>query len=376
MRTWSATGLHLRYRFGHTADDFRAYGVTTGERSAAEAEGLLGFTWMRDVARPALNAASGGLLTQDKWVFYRLMDGFGIPIPPTLGLYDPVYGVTWDGRRRLRTREDVAAEVERRRPAGLVLKPSGGQQGKGLVIVDEIDHASGRVVVRGGRWTSLVEVLAGIDVAGLGGLPGYIVQELAAAHPVYHALAPWTANTIRVITLLDRAGEAHVLAAVTVLGRRGQLNNLWRGGGVNVGIDVETGLMGRGLLFQQPGSVTTHPDSGLEFTGTPVPDWADVAAICRRAAGLLPGTRTLGWDVLATPGGPVILEANDTWRLSTIQVHGPGFLADDRIRTALADAGAPLPTGQARDLLTHRLRGLPRRLKSVAERVERWAPRP
>ena len=369
MKTWSAAGLRLRYGYGQTADDFRAYGVTSGERSAVEAEGLLGFTWMRDVTRPALNAAAGALLTRDKWVFYRLMAGFGIPIPPTLGLYDPVHGVTWDGLRRLRTPDDVAAEVERRRPAARVFKPSGGQQGRGLVILDEIDHGSGHVVRRPRGRTTLAEVLDSIDVGGLGGIPGYIVQEVVPSHPVYEALAPWTANTIRVVTLVDRDGGAKVLAAAIVLGRRGQAVNLWRSGGVNVAVDVESGVMGRGLLFDEPGFVTSHPDSGVEFTGAPVPDWADVVAACRRAAVLLPGTRSIGWDVVAARDGPVILEANDTWRLSTIQAHGPGFLADDRIRTALLAAGAPLPTGRVRDLLAHRLRGLPRRLTRAVRRI-------
>ncbi|WP_298456247.1 sugar-transfer associated ATP-grasp domain-containing protein [uncultured Cellulomonas sp.] len=331
--------------WGHRPKDLRTYGVTDGTRTPRDAEGLLSHTWLAEQVHPALNARPAQVLTGNKWVFYRLMAASGVPIPHTLGLYDPVHGLSWDGRRRLRTADDVLAEVDRVRPDGLVLKPAGGQQGKGLLILDQIDHASGRATTRTGRVTTLAAAVAEVDVAGMGDAPGYIVQVPVPSHPEYQRLAPWTTNTIRVVTLADLAGEVQVQAAVTILGRRGTMANNWHAGGVNVGVDITTGVMGRGNLFGESRWLTEHPDTGEPFGGTVVPDWDRILQVCRSAAVLLPGIRSIGWDVVATPTGPVVLEGNSGWDPVLVQVHGRGFVADETIRAQFVAAGAPMPTG-------------------------------
>ena len=354
--------------WGHRPRDLRDYGVIGGQRTPQEAEGLLSHLWLSDQVHPALNATSARFLSDNKWVFYRLMAGFGVPIPETLGLYDPVHGVTWDGQRRLRTAEDVVAEIERVRPEGVVLKPAGGQQGKGLLILDTIDYASGRATTRTGRETTLVAAVAEIDVTGMGKAPGYIIQVPVPSHPVYQRLAPWTTNTIRVITLVDLAGEVHVQAAVTILGRKGNMANNWHAGGLNVGLDVDTGVMGRGIVLGESDWASKHPDNGEPIEGTVVPDWDRVMDACRTAALLLPGIRSVGWDVVATPDGPVILEPNDAWDPVGVQVHGRGFIADERVREQFIAAGAPMPHGprlsNAYGLVKRRVRAAKRRLLS------------
>jgi len=330
---------------GHRPEDLAEYGFTTGERSPTESSQLMSFTWLAEKVHPRLNSRQARVLTLDKWVFYRWMAGFGLPVPRTLGLYDPLHGVSWDGARRMRTAAEVVAEVSAARLPGLVLKPTGGEQGLGLLILDDVDHATGAATTREGVRTTLEEAVASVDVAGMGGHPGYVVQEPVPSHPEYRDLAPWTTNTIRVITIVDRDGEAHVQAAATLLGRRGRMANNFHAGGVNVGVDVETGALGRGRVLGRAGWVDEHPDTGVPFAGRSVPDWDEVTRVCRHAATLLPGLRSIGWDVVVTPDGPVLLEANDGWGMRMVQLHGPGFLADERVRAQFQAAGVPLPSG-------------------------------
>jgi hypothetical protein len=130
--------------------------------------------------------------------------------------------------------------------------------------------------------------------------------------------------------------------------------NNWHAGGINVAVDVRTGVLGRGVLMDSEDWLTVHTDSGEEFTGVQLPLWEEALDACRRAARLLPGPRWIGWDVVLTPDGPVILEANTQWDLAMSQIHGDGFLADPVIRAQLADAGAPLPTGSVASVMPRR----------------------
>ena len=335
----------LIYGWGHRREDLALYGVTTGRRSAQEATDLIGFEWMRQHLRPALNQRPAFAHARNKWMFYRLLDGFGLPIPRTYGLYEPVHGISWDGERRLRNPEEVLAELHRLRPDGVVFKPCGGLQGKGLLILDRIDYEADRAVTRTGQELSLSGAVAGLDPAGMGAHPGYLPQEPVTNHPAVAVLAPWTANTLRIVTLVDLQGEAHLLGVSLTLGGKGSMASNWHAGGVSVSVDIDSGVMGRGLLAEGFQWVEEHPDTGVRFTDRPLPGWKAAADVCLRGALLFPGVRSFGWDVVLSPTGPVILEANDGWDLRSLQVHGRGLLADERVRGLLVAAGAPLPSG-------------------------------
>lgn len=347
--------LRLTYGWGHRLQDLAAYGVTGGARSAADAEGYLSYHAMKDLVRPALNSSAGAVLANNKWVFYKLFDGFGFPLPRTLGLFDPVHGSSWDGLRPLQSAEQVVAEVHRCRPDGLVLKPAGGSQGRGLVILDELDHDTGRARTRTGEETTLADALEGLDPGGAGGFPGHLVQEPLRSHPELAALAPWTTNTLRVVTIVTADGEGHVQGAVTTLGRRGRMANNWHQGGVNVTVDVASGVLGRGVVLEPLRWTDRHPDTDERFVGVRVPWWDEVIDVCLRAARLLPGARSIGWDVVVTQDGPVLLEANTGWDVRHLQIHGDGFLADPETWGRFEAAGAPRPTGGLRSTTPRRL---------------------
>jgi hypothetical protein len=249
-----------------------------------------------------------------------------------------------------------------------VLKPTGGSKAQGLVILDKIDHDTGRVVLRTGEESTLAQVVAGVDPQD-GELSGYVLQEPVAGHPDLARLAPWTTNTLRVVTLVDLHGEVHVLATTTALGRRGRMANNFHSGGVGVEIDPSTGVLRRGLLGDTKEWTDVHPDSGAVFTGVRVPHWDEVVETCRRAAVVVHGTRAIGWDVVVTPEGPVLLEGNERWDVKGMQVYGRGFLADERARSLLLAAGAPLPE---RPLLRH----APRRLVGDLRRAVARRARP
>ncbi len=341
-----ADRLRLLLRWGYSRSDIDIYGFSSG-RPFRDAPRFLGHEWFAINILPLMNAASAHPFTENKWVFYRLLEGFGLPAPRTLGLFDPVYGVTWDAQRPMQTVPQVLGEIDERRPDGLVLKPVGGAHGDQVLILDSIDYSTGRAVTRAGIETTLEEALVGLDLTGLANYSGFIVQEPVPTHTAFDRLAPWTTNTLRIQTFVYCDGTVAVSAAAARLGRRGNMADNWGQGGLAVAIDLSTGAMGRGVVMPEYGGVwyTSHPDTGVPLAGVVVPFWEEALEVCRRGARLFPGLRSLGWDIVIAPDGPIVLEANRLWGLQIIQVHSDGFLADPVFRAQLEDLGAPLPDG-------------------------------
>lgn len=337
--------MRLRFGLGFQRTDLEAYGFTAG-RDPAEARRYLGYEWYLRHVRPVLNARESRTLTENKWVFYRLAAGWGLPVPRTLGLFDPVFGATWDGERPLRSVDDVLTELAARRPATVVLKPAGGQQGKRVVVLEDVDHATGRARTRAGTPTTVEATVRSLDPRPMRGHAGYVVQEGVPAHPALHRLAPWTTNTVRVMTLVDAGGAPRVHAVAARLGRRGNETDNWAQGGVGVFVDLRDGALGEGVLKAERGRrITAHPDTGEEFTGTALPFWQETLQTCLRGARLFPGLHSLGWDVVLSPQGPVVLEANADWDLQFVQWFSEGLLADTELSSDLAELGVRFPSG-------------------------------
>jgi Sugar-transfer associated ATP-grasp len=58
--------------------------------------------------------------------------------------------------------------------------------------------------------------------------------------------------------------------------------------------------------------------------------WDDVVQICRKAFAHCRGMNYVGWDIIVTPNGPVVLEGNYFSDVNLLQVHRP-LLSDERV---------------------------------------------
>jgi hypothetical protein len=148
------------------------------------------------------------------------------------------------------------------------------------------------------------------------------------------------------VTFVNHTGEVDLHVAILRLGRRGSGGDNWARGGLSVHIDIGTGTLGRGVFKPKYGGAwtDTHPDTKVRFAGLQLPFWREVCEVCTRAARLTPGLRSVGWDVVITADGPIILEGNPDWDLQMVQVHTDGFL-QPAIRAELAHHGLRFPEG-------------------------------
>ena len=109
-------------------------------------------------------------------------------------------------------------------------------------------------------------------------------------------------------------------------------------GNLTGGIDFESGRLCKVLNGYWPHAeiVTKSPDTHRSFEGFVVPYWAEVVALCTRAAAVFPLLRIQYWDIAVTDDGPCILELNDEGFVAGPQLWGRGFLTD-RMRALLRD---------------------------------------
>ena len=66
----------------------------------------------------------------------------------------------------------------------------------------------------------------------------------------------------------------------------------------------------------------THPDSGNRIKGIAVPGWSDIKKQILELAHNLPYMNFIAWDVLKTPDGLCVIEANSSSGVNIIQLWG------------------------------------------------------
>lgn len=334
------------------------------------------------VYHPAVNWGAQQHFLEDKWATQFFLSGLSIPVPHTWGLYHPAFGVAGNGSP-FRTPEDVAAVLGPHLPMRLIAKPRGGRKGRNVMRVDLYRASDGGVMVKSSdSELSLAAFLGTLPIEASreydGSYHGWLIQACLQQHEFLNRINPHTVNSVRVVTFITADDRVGVHLAALRLGRATGVADNWDRGGVSVAVDVATGVLGQGLTKPRYGGqwMSVHPDTGERFEGQQLPEWSRVVEVCCRAAAGLSGIRSVGWDVVLTPEGPVIMEGNAAWCLPLVQVHTKGYLTDE-VRAELARYGAtfpeePLPLSRALvRLLSYqwqRSRG-PRLLAAGRERI-------
>ena len=304
-------------RRGFTAREAEAFGLLDPRLPAAELDRVVS---RRDAyaLQDRLNPESFRAIAEDKPLFWQVCRDRGLPTPAVLALYrrgapgwtpagdTPQGAEEWE---RL-IREDL--------PDEFVLKPAWGHLGKGVRVIVRDGEGDGFAEAGGGR-------LGAADVhtamADHPDWPEWIIQERIRNHPELRRLSGTDAvQTVRALTLLGRGGGVRVLwADLRVVMGDAQVDN-WRDGTTGNGlspVDLATGRIGAVVAPRPDGAGTVlhdaHPRTGVRFDGITLPGWEDALALLERAARAMAPLRTLGWDVVLTEEGPLLLEAQARW---------------------------------------------------------------
>lgn len=96
-------------------------------------------------------------------------------------------------------------------------------------------------------------------------------------------------------------------------------------------IDVRTGRMGVGVFrnIAMP-QFTNHPDTGYPIADRPLPHWREMLDLVVRAHRTCDWMPFVGWDVVDSDQGLMLLEANSNWGGDSAQLPGAPALGQTR----------------------------------------------
>lgn len=157
------------------------------------------------------------------------------------------------------------------------------------------------------------------------------IEDVIENHPAIAKLYPHSVNTMRMITMLDAAGNPHCIYSVFKMGKDGRVVDNY---GLHGPVDLETGEF---LYPAHSGDTTAgihydeHPNTHEKLVGFRVPFMKEAMEMVEKAATVVPQMRYVGWDVAITPNGPVIIEGNnycahDFWQLPGQTPGGIGII--------------------------------------------------
>ncbi len=156
----------------------------------------------------------------------------------------------------------------------------------------------------------------------------YIFQEVVSQCDKMNMINPTSINTLRIVTVKNiNSAEPYVLSSLLRVGTKatGSVDN-WAVGGLIMGVYSNGYLKRQGFYKPGYGKMTmVHPDTGICFAEFQVPYYQDAIKLACQAHKLFYNVNSIGWDVAITDNGPIIIEGNDNWEISMLQVCDKGL---------------------------------------------------
>lgn len=179
----------------------------------------------------------------------------------------------------------------------------------GCIIVDGVQKTLGdfREMIEGGK---------------------FLVQERIYQHEKMSSIFPNATNSVRITSLFDKEkNDVVFLPCFLKIGLGNMTVDNWAIGGLIVGLDIDTGKLSE-WAYYKPGygkKTQTHPDTNVVFKDFKVPFFNEAKQMIHDFHMQLKDVHSIGWDITITPDGPCIIEGNDNWEISALQVTNHGM---------------------------------------------------
>lgn len=156
----------------------------------------------------------------------------------------------------------------------------------------------------------------------------FLLQERVYQHNAINNIYSGAINTIRLETVYDKANrEIVILPPLLRVGTGSNRVDNWAVGGLAIGIDVDNSSLHK-FGFYKPGygtKASQHPNSGIVFEGYKIPFLQQAIEQVKNLHSFLPGVHSIGWDIAIGENGPIIIEGNDNWEISLVQICSHGL---------------------------------------------------
>jgi hypothetical protein len=295
----------------------------------------------------ALTPRDYACLYSNKLIFHRFFKSLGLPLATLFGVFDPAVGRSEEGKP-LRTAADLTELLRRCAQDGFVFKPAEGVRGHLTLVFSgpSADSHDTYVTLGGERYDAAALVATARRTEGLKAqspnarLSSFLVEERIRPHPELVDFIGPTLCTARVLTIIARDGSPRIVGSVfKVQPSTVGVDHLLYGA-VACWIDPDTGALGPGRTRTHCDYVTTVPGTERPLVGYRLPLWAQVKNVALEAAAAFPWARAIGWDIAVAERGAVLIEGNERWSPSLLQLPAPHGLMDGELEALYRDRRA------------------------------------
>ena len=245
-------------------------------------------------------------ILEDKYFFYKILEGKGFRSPKNLYLIEPSGIYNYDSGRYIEEKEFVQNDLD-----GFCKIING--YGGSMVFPFEITR--GKILAR-------KEAIDFTDFLKALGPDKYLIQERIVQHPEMNALNPSCINTIRMLTM--RTGKTvHLFEDYLKIGINNSYVDNGMSGNIMIGIGEAGGLMDEAWSsgIDTPAyTLREHPQTGVRFEDFTIPFYPESVALAKSLHQLYQQFFMIGWDICITPEGPMVIEGNNITNLFPYQV--------------------------------------------------------
>ena len=257
-------------------------------------------TWFCDII-PYFNDMMQANAYADKGIYNRLITG--VRKPETVAKNMGGHFYNGDGEQLI-TGEEAIRLCENEEH--LILKPSGGAKGTGILFYDRDDEKCRRIP----------ELFSAMKI-------NFVVQRLVKQHPDLERLNPSSLNTLRVLSFHFK-GEVRILSAQLRIGGSGARVDNVAAGGFACPVRPDGRLYEKAV--NRESVWTDETPNGIKLQTICVPHYEEVTAAIKRLHPQLPYYNIIGWDfAVGEDGTPVMVEYNTMPAQNQIGCRAPTF---------------------------------------------------
>ncbi len=151
-----------------------------------------------------------------------------------------------------------------------------------------------------------------------------VCEELIKQSEQMSKLHPASVNCMRCTTI--RVGnEVHCFYPWLKVGIGGDFVTGATYGSLMVGVDWENGVANTDGFNEVCERYVEHPDTNIKFIGYPIPDMDDLKTKLKQLSDMLPTVCYIGWDMVHTDNGWIVMEGNDNGEFVAQIVIERGF---------------------------------------------------
>ena len=229
------------------------------------------------------------VLFEDKEVCNVLCYGSKIPVPLLVGVLTP-------GRPFFDQIQEMTAPFDQIK---LIAKPVSGSSGSGIFVVEKQDREI--------TFEKLGKKISALDITIK---ERTLVQKFISQHTDLNTIFSGSLNTLRVLTLLDKNFQPHILSALLRCGvGKASIDN-WSAGGLAIGVNLNTGKLKQKAFNKNGDWWEKHPDTNVIFHDFQLPNWPNLLEFSAKVQTSFPFHPMLGLDIAITDKEFLIVEIN------------------------------------------------------------------